>query len=70
MRERSVKVNIDKLVELGDLHTGKVVAERLGVSAQMFSYLKRGKRDVTESMLTKICNEFSLDPKTLLANSQ
>ena len=69
MRERSVRVDTDKLIQLSKLYKGVNVARDLGVSKQVFSYYKKGKRDMPESVLDRLCDIYRLDKDSMIVES-
>lgn len=65
MRERSYKVDTAKLEALSQLYKGGKIAKQLNISKQLWSNYKRGKNDIPESMLNRICDEFKLNKDEL-----
>ena len=69
MRERSIKVDITKLVHLSSLYKGTKVASEIQVSKQMFHYYKTGKRDMPESVLDRLCEVYKLDKSAMIVEA-
>jgi transcriptional regulator with XRE-family HTH domain len=60
MRERSYKVDNEKLQLLSQIHRPAHIAKRLNISRQLWHRYKQGDTDIPESRLNAICAEFGL----------
>jgi hypothetical protein len=66
MRERTYQVDRDKLALLSELHRSTEIAKKLNISKQLWHHYKVGNHDVPESVVDKICAEFSLSRDDLI----
>lgn len=66
MRERTIKVNKDKLLTLSSLYRPSKIAGKLGISKQRWRHYETGKNDMPESVLDDLCEEFNLDKSDLV----
>lgn len=66
MRERTVKVDRQKLANLSSLYRPTRVAAKLDISKQRWRHYETGKNDLPESLLQKLCVEFDLSEKDLI----
>lgn len=66
MRERTVKVNVDKLVTLSSLYRPSRIAKTLDISKQRWRHYETGKNDVPESLVQKLCAEYNLSERDLI----
>lgn len=73
MRERSVKVDTEKLNQLSQLYKGAVVARSIGVSKQLWQKYKKGSKkggcDMPESVVDRLCGEYKLDKALIVVES-
>lgn len=60
MRERTIKIDTDKLAALKSLYRPSKIAERLEISKQRWRHYETGKNDMPDSVLKKLCSEFNL----------
>ena len=69
MRERSVRVDTDKLIQLSKLYKSVTVAREIGVSKQVWHRYKSAKSDMPESVLDRLCNIYHLDKNAMIVES-
>ena len=60
MRERTNKVDTDKLIFLGAVYRPSIVAKTLGISKQRWHNYVIGVNDMPDSVLEKLCKEYNL----------
>lgn len=65
MRERSYKVDTEKLQALSRVYKPSRIAKQLNVSRQRWHMWQSGDNDVPESMLDLICQEFRIEKHEL-----
>lgn len=66
MRERTFRVDQDKLIYLSKIHRGTQIAAKLGISKQRWQHYKTGKHDVPESVVNGLCSIFGLERSSLV----
>jgi len=57
---------MDELIQLGHVENMKVFCERIDYAPQSLSLVRKGKRDITIELLSKIFNEFNGNPVYIL----
>lgn len=69
MRERSVKVDTKTLAKLSEIYKGSNVADKIGVSKQLFHKYKHGICDMPESTLERLCESYGLDKNAMIVEA-
>jgi len=66
MRERTFKVDKDKLKSLSNVYRSSKIAEKLDISKQRWHHYKKGKNDMPESIVDNLCAIYNLDKNDLI----
>ncbi len=65
MRERSYRVDRNKLSEINKVYRTSNIINRLNISRQVWHNYRSGKSDVPEGVVDRICNEFKINKDEL-----
>lgn len=66
MRERTLRVDKSKLVSLSEVYRPSKIAKKLNISKQRWHSYKVGARDVPESIVDNLCEQFNLEKNELV----
>lgn len=69
MRERTLKVDVAKLISLSDVYKPSKIAEKLNISRQRWNNYKTGRHDMPESVVDVLCANYGLNKNDLVAMS-